>query len=80
MLIVCHWQGFFVGSTLTSVPSEFKNVRPWKSVQDFETCINLTSGPTLILVESKASLYQSLEVNDFAWPVVLRQIILVLLN
>ena len=41
---------FFVGSTSTSVPAEFKNFRHWEFFQESETCINLTLRPTLILV------------------------------
>ena len=41
-------------------PAEFKIFRTWESDQNSETCFDLTSKPTLILVEPKASLCQSL--------------------
>ena len=43
----------------STVLAEFNNFRAWESIQDSKTCINLTSRPTLILVDSKESLYQS---------------------
>ena len=54
---LCMW--YFVWSKPASAAVEFKNYRPWESVQDSETHINLTSIPKLMRVEPKANLYQS---------------------